>query len=495
MASEDPEQVELQAVIREVQDRVRARYPMHTAGSAQIVLPDLMPVVHARDRAEAKAAAIGSVNPRPPGLLNNTIQSVKRTVSRALGWFVRDQIEFNRATMDCVQALMESMNENRRALSALAALIDQRHAELRNELQAELRSEVERLDRDLKPIQRKADLLFDEARELKDVRVHWAEWRKEWERKLSINEVQFLRSVADLQSAFQHRATLMESNFRDLAGSYHKDFTGALDRARLEIQDRLWGDLEKIRAEYEKLIHNELRVVRQRMSSQPALRTAQANAEAGSADPEFDYLRFSDRFRGSEEYVRSQLRRYVAKFEGARDVLDIGCGRGEFLECLREAGILARGVESSGELVGLCRAKGLYVEKADLFHYLAEHESASLDGIFCGQVVEHLPLSRIGELVRLSAEVLRPGGKLVIETPNPECLAIFATHFYLDPTHVRPVPAQLVAFSMEEHGFGQITVEYVNPASETMPSVSQLPEEFRRAFFGGLDYAITGRRL
>jgi O-antigen chain-terminating methyltransferase len=213
------------------------------------------------------------------------------------------------------------------------------------------------------------------------------------------------------------------------------------------------------------------------------------------APPDIDYLRFSDRFRGSEQYVRSQLQRYVAKFEGSREVLDIGCGRGEFLECLREAGLLARGVESSEELVGLCRAKGLFVEKADLFEYLAAQPSASLDGIFCGQVVEHLPVARIPELVRLAAEVLRPGGTLVIETPNPECLAIFATHFYLDPTHIRPLPASLLAFYLEEHGFGRITVDYVNPASETMPSLTQLPEEFRRVFFGGLDYAITGRRL
>lgn len=490
MASDSPEQVELQAVIREVQDRVRARYPIHTAGSAQIVLPDLMPVVHARDRAESKVAAIGSVNPRPAGLVNQAIQSVKRTVSRALAWFVRDQIEFNRAAMDCVQALMEAMNENRRSLSALAALIDQRHGELR----AELRAEVERLERDMKPVQRKADALQDETRELKDIRVHWAEWRKEWERKLSINEVQFLRSVADLQSAFQHRASLMESNFRDLAGSYHKDFTGALDRARLDIQERLWDDLAQIRAEYEKLIHNELRVIRQRASAQAPPPAVQGAAASQEMPLDLDYLRFSDRFRGNEEYVRSQLERYVSKFEGCREVLDIGCGRGEFLECLRNAGLAARGVESSEELTNLCRAKGLSVEKADLFAYLAALESASLDGIFCGQVVEHLPLSRIPELIRLAAEVLRPGGTLVIETPNPECLAIFATHFYLDPTHVRPVPASLLAFYLEESGFGQITVEYVNPASETMPSVSQLPEDFRRAFFGGLDYSITGRR-
>lgn len=487
-SSTDPGTVELAAIIREVQDRVRARYPLNAAGSAHIPLADTMPIVHARDRAEGKVAAIGGVNPRPPGLVNNVIQSVKRTVSRALFWFVRDQIEFNRSSIDCVQALLEAVNETNRSITALAALVDRRSDELHQE--------IERVERDIKPVQMKADRLIDEARELKDVRVHWTEWRKEWERKLSINEVQFLRSVADLQTAFQHRATLMEGNFRDISASYHRDFTNVLDLARVDIQQRLWDDLEKIKVSYEKLIHNELRVIRQRASAQPPseMHTVTATATV-AATLNFDYLRFSDRFRGNEAYVRSQHNHYLEVFQDASEVLDIGCGRGEFLECLRDAGRSGRGVESSEELVNLCRSKGLQVEKADLFQYLREAELGSIGGIFCSQVVEHLPTELVPTLIELASSALQPGGKLVIETPNPECLAIFATHFYIDPTHVRPVPASLLAFYLEEAGFGQIQVNYLNPAIETMPAVAGLPEEFRRTFFGGLDYAIIAQKL
>ena len=84
-------------------------------------------------------------------------------------------------------------------------------------------------------------------------------------------------------------------------------------------------------------------------------------------------------------------------------------------------------------------------------------------------------------------------GVIAIETPNPECLAIFATHFYLDPTHTRPVPHPLLAFYLEEFGVGNIEVRKLSPAVETMPSLTSLPEEFREAFFGGLDYAVTAR--
>jgi SAM-dependent methyltransferase len=175
------------------------------------------------------------------------------------------------------------------------------------------------------------------------------------------------------------------------------------------------------------------------------------------------------------------------------EVLDVGCGRGEFLELMREAGANARGIDSSEEQIAICREKGLNAETADIFAYLAGLPEGSLDGIFCAQVVEHFPPDRIPEFVRLAASRLARNGLLAIETPNPECLAIFATHFYLDPTHTRPVPSPLLRFYMEEFGLGDIEILHLSPAAETMPSLETLPAEFREAFFGGLDYAILGR--
>ena len=100
--------------------------------------------------------------------------------------------------------------------------------------------------------------------EMKDIRNHWAEWRFEWEHKLAQNEIQFLRSVADLQGGFQHRATLMDANYRDAMRGQHAEFTGALERFSLDIQQRLWADLERIRLDYERLIYSELKTIRQR---------------------------------------------------------------------------------------------------------------------------------------------------------------------------------------------------------------------------------------
>ena len=325
------------------------------------------------------------------------------------------------------------------------------------------------------------------------MRSHWSQWRIEWEHKLATNEIQFLRNVADLQGAFQHRATLMETNFREIVKGQHADYLGALDRATVEIQSKLWADMEKIRADYERLIHTELRLIRQRLQTSGA--PAIPAEPAPHALPALDYARFAERFRGSEEHVKEQQKFYVNYFKGRQQVLDIGCGRGEFLELMRKAGVPARGIDLSPESVEACRAKGLQAETADLFAYLESLPEATLDGIFCAQVVEHLPPARIPEMIRLAASRLVRGGVLVIETPNPECLAIFATYFYLDPTHTRPVPYPLLEFYMQEFGVGHAEIHRRSPAVESIPALADLPESVRTALFGGLDYAIIGRKL
>jgi O-antigen chain-terminating methyltransferase len=397
-----------------------------------------------------------------------------------LNWFVRDQVIFNREAMACVEATLEALNEVNRAITSAAELERVHRA-----------STLEALDE----VNRAIGAMAETAEEMKDMRTHWIAWRAEWEQKLATNEIQFLRSVADLQGAFQHRSSLMESNFREMVKSQHADYLGALDRSSLDIQKKLWADLDRIRTEYEALIHSELRVVRQRAGVLAQAGAPPPAPPAPEGGPIFDYGRFAERFRGSEEYVRSGQSLYVPYFTACKEVLDIGSGRGEFLELMREAGIPARGIDLSRESVDLCRSKGLQAEVADLFPYLDGLADGSLDGIFSAQVVEHLSPARLPEMIRLAGQKLRRGGVIAIETPNPECLAIFATHFYLDPTHARPIPHALLAFYLEEYGIGHLEVIHRSPAIETMPALAGLSEDFRNAFFGGLDYAIIGRKL
>jgi len=474
---------ELNAMIVEIRERVRARHP-NGAAPGQISLPDLMPLLHARDAADAKVAAIGTVNPRAGGVLNSLAQAVKRLIARALDWHIREQVEFNQAVMSCVQSTLEALGETNRSLTMLSARIDEAAASVRAELQT---------------VRTDSNLLRSEARELKDIRARWSEWHVHWEKTLANSEIHLLRSISELQAAFNYRATVMDSNHQDQIKAQHANFEAALARTTEEIQKRLWDDLARVRADYEALIHNELRVVRQKMAlaktTELPVSSTPAAAPARTPFESVDWLRFADRFRGSEETLRARQRIYAERFGGAGDVLDLGCGRGELLEVLRDAGASARGIDLSAECVAVSRSKGLVAEQADLFPYLASLPDESLGGLVCCQVVEHLPPERLPDLIRLAHAKLRRGALMAIETPNPECLAIFASHFYIDPTHRHPIPPALMSFYLEEAGFGSIEIARLVPAVDSMPSLGELPEAFRKEFFGALDYAAFATKL
>lgn len=539
---------ELNAIVEAVRDRVRNGYPQPDSGASagSEVMPDirlrpadLMPLVHARDAAQAKVAAIGGVNPRAGGLLNKIVQAVKKLIARTLQWFVRDQVVFNRETITAVEAAIEALNEQNRALLSLASQSNERFAWLRSRIQetreqsaaevresgAEVRDLGEAMRGDMREMRDETRELREqtragihelreesrtgmdelreamraEAREAEDIRKHWIEWRAGWEHRLATNEIQFLRAAADLQGAFQHRVTLIETNFREMVRAQHSDYLGALDRTNLAIQKQFAADLGRVREAYERMIHSELRLIRLRSGGPANAPAAAADMASGAAMAApspvsgLDYSRFAERFRGTEDEIRRHMEFYRPLFSNCDNVLDIGCGRGEFLEVMREAGVPARGIDLSGESVAQCRGKGLTAEVADLFAYLAAQPDGEFDGILSSQVVEHLPADRVPEMIRLCGAKLRRGGVLAIETPNPECLAIFATYFYLDPTHTRPMPHQYIQFCMEEAGLAGFEVHKLSPAIETMPELASLPADFRERFFGGLDYAIVGR--
>jgi 2-polyprenyl-3-methyl-5-hydroxy-6-metoxy-1,4-benzoquinol methylase len=390
-------------------------------------------------------------------------------------------VEFNRGSLNATQATLEALNEHNRALKDIALALEE-GARRMDAVESRLAAAESAFSN--------IDGLREQARELADVRVHWHEWRQEWERKLSVNEVQFLRSVADLNGAYQHRTAQMEAGFRDIVARQHRDFEGLVARSNDETHARFWADFAKVREEYERMIHAELRTIRQK-----AFAAAAHPPAAAPEAPAYDFVHFANRFRGPEEYVRKGFAEYLPLFTGRQNVVDLGCGRGEFLELLTQNGIPAIGVDGDAESVGICQSKGLQAIEADLFAWLESQPDHSLDGVFCGQVIEHLPPPLVPRLFTLCAAKSRPGAIAVFETPNPECLAIFASHFYLDPTHQRPVPPALAAHYLEEAGFGRLEIRRLAPAIESMPSLASLPGDFREAFFGCLDYAAIGTKL
>jgi len=157
-------------------------------------------------------------------------------------------------------------------------------------------------------------------------------------------------------------------------------------------------------------------------------------------------------FGGSEDVVRSIQLRFVEYFRNSGPVLDVGCGRGLFLELLRAAKIEAVGIDHSQESVAACRERGFAVECIDAREYLARAEG-NFGGIFCSHVIEHMGYDDAMTLLALCHRALRDGGILLLVTPNPEDIWVISEIFWLDPTHVRPYPKLLLQSMLQANGF------------------------------------------
>jgi SAM-dependent methyltransferase/exonuclease VII small subunit len=221
------------------------------------------------------------------------------------------------------------------------------------------------------------------------------------------------------------------------------------------------------------------------------------------------YVGFEDAFRGSSDDILARLRDYLPIFAGSSDVLDVGCGRGEFLALLRESGVSGRGIDLNDAMVAVCREKGFEATKADALSYLRERPPGSLGGLFAAQVVEHLEPAYLTRLLEAAFDALRPGAPIVLETINPACWFAFFESYIRDITHVRPLHPDTLKFLLIASGFQQIDIRYRAPypeheklqplpASPTLgDSVETLNanvEKINRLLFTHLDYAAVGRR-
>jgi SAM-dependent methyltransferase len=210
-----------------------------------------------------------------------------------------------------------------------------------------------------------------------------------------------------------------------------------------------------------------------------------------------DYFAFESRMRGSVDAIRERQRRYVEDFHGAAPVLDIGCGRGELLQLLREAGIEARGIDADADMVAYARGEGLDVEQADLVEYLERLEDGSLGGIFMGQVVEHLPPGVLVRSLELAARKLRPAGLLVAETINP-LSPLALRHYFADLTHAQPLVPETLELLARQSGFAETEVRYLNEPAERLtepddPVIAANVRRLNELLFAPLDYALVAR--
>ncbi len=244
----------------------------------------------------------------------------------------------------------------------------------------------------------------------------------------------------------------------------------------------------------------------------PSTATAGAVTAATSQLESLDshkYVGFEDLFRGSTDDIRQRVSEYLPFFKGTRDVLDIGCGRGELLTLLREQGIQARGIDINGSMVEVCRQQGLDATEADALSYLRAQPDDSLGGLFAAQVIEHLEPRYLTSLLDVAFDKLRPGAPIILETINPACWFAFFESYIRDITHVRPIHPDTLSYLLIANGFQHVDIRYRAPYPEheklqpiapqaslgdTVDTLNANVERLNRLLFTWLDYAAIGRR-
>lgn len=230
-------------------------------------------------------------------------------------------------------------------------------------------------------------------------------------------------------------------------------------------------------------------------------------------DDIMNYFTFEDKYRGTPEEVKQRQSIFLQYFKNCKNVLDIGCGRGDFLSLLKEKGIGAKGIDINNDMVLFCKKNDLDVIQIDALSYLDSLKDKSLDGVFSGQLVEHLQPNELINLVKLCHDKMIYGTYLVLETQNPLCLSILSKGFYIDLSHIKPVHPETLKFLLESVRFRGIHVKFLSQVpdedrldklaiTENMNDnekvyidiMNKNIDKLNSSLFGYQDYAIIGKK-
>lgn len=255
-----------------------------------------------------------------------------------------------------------------------------------------------------------------------------------------------------------------------------------------------------------------------RVAAAPRSAPPAASAAFGNNLDSLTYVGFEDRFRGSQSDIRSRLDDYLPIFSSASDVVDVGCGRGELLDLLRQHGVTGRGVDTNDAMVRLCRARGLDVERDDALGFLERQPDGSLGGLVAIQVVEHFEPAYLLRFLETAHHKLRAGAPLVLETINAACWMAFFETYLRDITHRQALHPDTLRYLVQTSGFTNVDVQYREPVRDVdrldrIPRLEEPPagaprpelatlvaavnahaDKLNARLFSSMDYAVIARR-
>ena len=320
--------------------------------------------------------------------------------------------------------------------------------------------------------------------------------------------------------------TFLELNedFNNLITIQDKEWDAYSNNHSTSVFKSLQWKIEKLEAEYSNIKTLLINFVTLESSLERLIQRISAKGDtAGGADVHTDpalvsqlteikeqlstyqYSDFEQRFRGDQDKVKEKLKKYLPYYAGADDILDIGCGRGEFMEMLKEEGKEAEGIDISLSMLRVAEENGLNCSKADALEFLKAKESDSLGGIFSAQVIEHLTPEYLRSLVLEAGRVLKHGAPIVLETVNPLSLFALSNIYFLDVTHQKPLHPEYMRYLLESSGFDGVSIVFSEELQEERLEEIAVDNPIARPFNTNVDklnkllysspvYAVTGKK-
>lgn len=311
-------------------------------------------------------------------------------------------------------------------------------------------------------------------------------------------EIRIQRNLAELtKNTRDHSLTLMQLIEQQRIQIEHQQ--GILSRLQLDDTRNLERD-NRIAALIQSLRRMEQRMSVETCSTIPVVMSSAPDLAIAVAKPDLNsfYIEFEGNFRGAREDIKDRLKRaylpYLAPYVGDPTVhaVDVGAGRGEWLELLQDQGIRAIGIDLDSDMVEACLQLGLNARVEDAVHYLARQPQGSVAIVSGFHIIEHLPFETLIALFDAALQALRPDGMIIFETPNPENLIVGSCNFYYDPTHLHPIVPAVGEFMARQRGFARAEILRLHPYPESMQLAedSEMARRINQLIYGPQDFAV-----
>jgi len=413
-----------------------------------------------------------------------------------------EQRQTESAWMRAAGALISSLEER---LSSATAATEQLPA-LRSQLEGHgqhlqnLQTQWERQTEHLKSLQARMGQLEQHGQHLRNLQVqvdrqgeHSLVWREE-----SHRNTEHLRALQEQNDRLGVHLQNVQGEINQRAQHLHE-----YQQLLLRLEERQLNDAIYIKRQ---ISHQAMRLQQAgsphlSVDALPSQSENSARADWHAHDLDTFYLSFENHFRGERAEIKRRVRFYLPFLQSAfagvsgRPILDLGCGRGEWLELLREEGLEAAGVDLNPAMISQCAERGLAATHADAVDYLRSQADESLGAVTGFHIIEHLPLATLINLCAEALRVLKPGGLVICESPNCKNLMVGACNFNVDPTHRNPIYPETAEFILNTQGFEKIQLEYLTPVdTSSVAGSDEMPAALHRLLYGPQDFAVIGRK-